>query len=117
MSIEFIDSKKLTARIEELKEELAKLLHLESFLGPKSKKGRKPASTKATKKSKRGRKKGGMTVKDTILAVLEKGPATSKEIIAKVGGNKTSVAQAIALLKKTKVIKQGGKKGSPYSIA
>lgn len=63
MSIEFIDVKKLAARIAEVKEELAHLLHLESFVGskPKAKRGRKPGSTaakapkaKAAKRGKRG---------------------------------------------------------------
>jgi hypothetical protein len=66
----------------------------------------------------KGTRKGKMTAKALILSVLEKGPASSREIIAtSKGANPGSINQALAALKKEKIIKKDSKKGSPYSLA
>ena len=72
MAFDFINTKKLAKRIAELKEELAHLTHLESFLGTKSKRGR-PTKTKdsaLSKAKKTGKRAKRGKLGETILKYL-----------------------------------------------
>ena len=72
MVFDFINTKKLAKRIAELKEELAHLTHLESFLGSKPKRGR-PTRVKATtpaKSKKPGKRAKRGKLGETILKFL-----------------------------------------------
>ena len=114
MSHDFINAKKLTARIKEVKEELAKLLHLESFLGASVVQGRKPKKdAKApARRSKRGK------VKDTVLSYLQKHKEGKASTIAEGAGlNLGSVNQVLFALKKNGTVTQDKKRGSPFVLA
>ena len=103
MSNEFIDVKKLSARIAEVKEELAKLLHLESFLGlpAKAKRGRKPSKASKTKgnyagngrKAKKTRGKRGSVSEGILKFLSTKGDAGAhvKDIAAATGNKPANV--------------------------
>jgi hypothetical protein len=115
MSHDFIDSKKLAARITEVKAELAQLLHLESFLGTQAKRGRKPkgdapvAASAKPKKIKRG-KRGALG--EGILNFLQpkgKEGAHVKDIAAGIGSKPANVtAYFYGTGKKVKGVKKHG---------
>ena len=112
MSIEFINAKALAARITEVKEELAKLLHLETFLTVKPKRGRPAHSTKTrtekpvAKKGRKGKKRGNLTA--AILKYLStkgKEGAHVKDIAAHVGTKPANVTAWTYTTGKSKVKK------------
>jgi Adenosine deaminase z-alpha domain len=114
VSHDFINAKKLAARITVVKEELAKLLHLQSFLGTTAKRGRKSEKpVKSTgKRGKRGK------VKQTVLAYLEKRKEGKASAIAKESGLKLgSINQVLFALKKDGTVTQDKKRGSPFVLA
>jgi 16S rRNA G1207 methylase RsmC len=81
--------------------------------------GRKPGSKNRApigKPSGPKSKRSGHTAKEAILAVLEKGAATSKEITASTKLNPGSINQALVVLKRDKIIKHDGKRGGRYSV-
>jgi predicted transcriptional regulator len=117
MPLNFIDTKKLSKRISELKEELEHLLHLESFATKKTKRGPKPVLVKAKPASgktvKRG-KRGGL--KAAVLEYLKSGPQPIKSIVIATKGNYASVAQTLNNLKKAKLVTKDSKRGGAYAL-
>jgi hypothetical protein len=110
MSIEFINAKGLAARIIEVKDELAKLLHLESFLTPKPKRGRPMRSVMTdkpvAKKGRKGKKRGNLSA--TILKYLSakgKEGAHVRDIAAHVGTKPANVTAWTYTTGKSKVKK------------
>jgi hypothetical protein len=91
----------------------AKLASLTGSSTPNAR-GRKKGSKTKGKKAKG--KRSGMTVKEAILQVLGKGPASSSEIIKGTGLKAPSVNQTLMILKKEKAIKKESKRGGKYSL-
>ena len=110
MSIDFIDSKKLAARIAELKEELAQLLHLQTFVSTKPKRGRPPGTKVSAKPAKSGKRAKRGKLGESILKFLSgkgKEGAHIKDIAAAAGAKVANVtAWFYSTGKKNKDIKK-----------
>jgi hypothetical protein len=118
---EFINVSGLSAKIKTLETELVLLKSLQSSLGVK-RRGRRPGrpaaskvkspAVKTVKRGKRGK------VKSAVLAFLAKNKEGKASQIAKASGLKIgSINQVLFALKKSKVVTQDKKHGSPFVLA
>ena len=109
MANDFINIKKLTARIKEVEAELAQLLHLKSFLGTPAKRGRKPTKPAKVKVKKTRGKRGALG--ESILKFLStkgKEGAHVKDIASHVGTKPTNITAFAYTTGKKKGVKKVG---------